>query len=90
LDGTSGGTVGNQRKICGAAFVGIDGRPLDSGILETYTLEILVGIQSTLQLIYLKKMGISRSLRQGATTHAQNMGVNKQDIDAMNNWRNSK
>lgn len=78
----------------GAAFVGIDGQPLNSGTLETYSiLEILVGIQERHPEIIdpsvdvLEEMGISRSLRRGATTHARNMGVSEQDIDAMNCWR---
>jgi hypothetical protein len=35
----------------------------------------------------LEEMGISRSFRRGATTHARNMGVSEADIDSMNRWR---
>jgi hypothetical protein len=34
-----------------------------------------------------EEMGISRSFRRGATTHARNMGVSEADIDSMNRWR---
>jgi hypothetical protein len=34
--------------------------------------------------------GLSRSFRRGATTEARNRGVAKNDIDAMNRWRNAE
>ena len=77
----------------GAAFAGTDGQPLHSGTLETYILEILVGIQKRHPEIIdpsvdvFEEMGISRSFRRGATTHARNMGVSEPDIDTINRWR---
>ncbi len=38
-------------------------------------------------VIVFEEMGISRSFRRGATTHARNMKVSEPDIDSMNRWR---
>jgi hypothetical protein len=82
-----------EGRFRGPAFCGTDGRVLNPGILESFVLDLLVEIQNKHPKIIdpsvdvYEEMGISRSLRRGATTHARNMGVSESDIDSMNRWR---
>ena len=67
----------------------MDGGFLNLGLLETFILELLSDIQSKHPkiIVVFEEMGISRSFRRGATTHARNMKVSEPDIDSMNRWR---
>jgi hypothetical protein len=82
-----------EGRFRGPALCGTDGKVLNPGMLEVFLLELLVEIQNKhpeiidLSVDVYEEMGISRSFRRGATTHARNMGVSEADIDSMNRWR---
>jgi hypothetical protein len=82
-----------EGRFRGPVICDMEGGVLSPGVLEGFILELLVGIQNEHPEIIdpsvdvFEEMGISRSFRRGATTHARNMGVSEPDIDSMNWWR---
>jgi hypothetical protein len=82
-----------EGRFRGPALCETDGKVQNPGLLEVFLLDILVEIQNEHPEIIdpsvdvYEEMGISRSFRRGATTHARNMKVSEPDIDSMNRWR---
>jgi hypothetical protein len=80
----------------GPAFSNRTGQPLHTKWLELEILDRLHLIQGErpdlipADVMVHEDYGLSRSFRRGATTEARNRGVAKNDIDAMNRWRNAE
>jgi len=80
----------------GPAFSNRRGQPLDTRWLELELMDRLHIIQGERPDLIASDVnvhedyGISRSFRRGATTEARNRGVQPNDIDVMNRWRNAE
>jgi hypothetical protein len=81
-----------EGRFRGPALCDADSSILNPGTIKVFILDMLVEIQNKHPEIIdpsvdvYEEMEISRSFRRGDTTHTQNMGVSKADIDSMNHW----